>query len=136
MRLIPGVAMLGALLLAPATASAEAACGTTPDQWVGSYTGTGTSTINITPGPVVDINGPYGDWTPDASPDLMDGTLTFFVEYAVYIPLKGTFRTTRDYTPTQVTCADGQVSALRGTYEWTSRFYEFSSGEKSFAVSR
>lgn len=128
--------MLGALLLAPATASAESGCGTTPDQWIGSYDGDGTSTINVTAGPVVDIIGPYGDWDPDTSPELVDGTLTFFVEYAVYIPLKGTFRATRDYTPTHVTCAGGKVSAFSGTYAWTERWYETRSGEDSFAVSR
>ncbi|GAB3434955.1 hypothetical protein [Actinophytocola sediminis] len=160
-RLSIAAALLAALFVAPATASATASatpsasagCGSTAAAWVDTFTGTETYTYNsgtyardtvieITEEPVVSVtdphdNGnPYANWYPDESPDLVDGTPSWTVNFSEYFPYKGTYNEDRDYTITQVTCSGGQVTAFSGTFLKTMTWNGTSTQVESFAVSR
>jgi len=146
MRRLPlAAAMLAALFVAPATASASV-CGSTAAQWLDTFTGTETdnsgtrnTVIDIAAGPTVSqiapFNGsPYASWYPDESPDLLDGTPSWTVQYSEYFPYMGTYYEDRDYTVTQVTCAGGRVSAFSGTFLKTMTWRGTSTRVESFTV--
>jgi hypothetical protein len=127
MRLILGAAVLAAVFLVPATASAAPACGTTPEQWVGTFTGTEqghwsdpvgmTTTITLNAGSsrlVVDSVIGSADTQPLGTPKLVDGKLHWSEYWSFYHPLYGYFYGEDYYETTAVTCANGQVTAFSG----------------------
>lgn len=140
---IAAVLLLAVLGSPGPAAAAPADCGTTADQWVGTFTGTEdahrgtpatlTVTVTLTAGELevdtVTVD-PYND---PVSEDLQDGRLVWKTGWYVRGPW-GSYGDTDTYTTTSVTCAGGQVTAMAGTLEVDRIHTDSDSG--TFSVSR
>lgn len=113
--------------LPAATAQAQPACGTTPEQWVGYFPGAEhysygdtplDHTITLTDGTLA-VDTLINDWKrmpPYGDPTLVGDSLSWTTAES---GLPGGPGETSVYTTDSVTCANGVVQSFTGVDEWT-----------------